>query len=68
MKQTDKSYPVIICAVNVSGHAKVSYLHQKTIPHQTVPGCQITVHKVLRRQVDHPRCNLTGYVKHLGQT
>ena len=62
------SYPVIICAVNVSGHAKVSNFHQKTIPHQAVPCCQITMYKVLRCQVDHSSCYLTSNVKHLGET
>lgn len=62
------SHPVIICAVNVSGHAEVSNFDKKSIPHQAVPGRQITVNKVLRGQVDHACCNLTGYMKHLGQT
>lgn len=70
MKKHSKkcSYPVIICAVNVPRHAKVSYFHQKAIPHKAVPGCQITVNEVLRCQVYHPSCNLAGYVKHLGKT
>lgn len=29
------------------------------------PGCQVTVHKVLRRQVDHARRDLLGDVQHL---
>lgn len=62
------SYPIIVSAVNVSGHPKVSNFHQKTIPHQAVPGCQIPVYEVLGRQVDHPTCNLTSNVEHLGQT
>lgn len=62
------THPVIICAVNVSGHAEVPYFYEKSISHQAVPGCQITVNKMLRGQVDHACCNLAGYVKHLGQT
>lgn len=62
------SYPVIICAVNVSGHSEVSYFNQETIPHQTVSCCQVTVHKVLGCQVDHSCSDLTRYVKHLGKT
>lgn len=61
-------HPVIIGAVNVSGHAKVSYFDQESISHQAVPGCQIPVNKVLRRQVDHACRDLTGYPQHLGQT
>lgn len=56
------SYPVIICAVNVSGHAEVSYFHKKAVSYKAVPGGKISVYKVLGCQVDHPSCNLTGYV------
>lgn len=63
-----QTYPVVICAVDVSGHAKVSYLHQEAVPHQTVPGGQVAVDKVLGGQVDHAGSDLTGYVQHLGQT
>ena len=66
--EANSSYPVIICAVNVSGHSKVSNFHQKAIPHQAVPRCQIPMHKVLRCQVDHPSCDLTGYMEHLGES
>lgn len=31
------TYPVVVSAVNVSGHAKVSDLHQQVLPHQAVP-------------------------------
>lgn len=30
------------------------------------PRCQVAVHKVLRRQVHHARCDLLGDVQHLG--
>lgn len=31
------TYPVVVSAVNVPGHAKVSDLHQQVLPHQAVP-------------------------------
>ena len=60
-------YPVVVAAVDVPGHAKVSNLDQKAIAHQTIAGCQISVDKVLGAQVDHTRGNLSGDVQHLGK-
>lgn len=31
------TYPVVVSAVNVSGHAKVSNLYQQILAHQAVP-------------------------------
>lgn len=31
------TYPVVVSAVNVSGHAKVSDLYQQVLAHQAVP-------------------------------
>lgn len=36
------TYPVVVSAVNVPGHAKVSNLHQQVLPHQAVPVGQHT--------------------------
>lgn len=62
-----KSYPVVVTAVNVPGHAEVSNLNQQAIAHQTITGCKISVDKVLGAQVDHARGNLSGDVQHLGK-
>lgn len=62
------THPVVVSAVDVSGHAEVSDLHQQPVPHQAVACRQVSVHKVLRRQVHHARCDLSGDVQHLGQT
>lgn len=42
-----KSYPVVVAAVDVSGHAEISNLDQQAIAHQAIAGCQISVDKVL---------------------
>lgn len=60
------THPVVVGAVDVSGHAKVSYLDQQVFSDQAVPGCQVSVDKVLRGQVDHASSNLLGNVQHLG--
>lgn len=60
------THSVVVCAVNISGHAKVSYLDQQVLPDQAVPGCQVSVDKVLGGQVDHASSNLLGNVQHLG--
>lgn len=60
------THPVVVRAVNVSGHAKVSYLDQQVLSYQAVPGCQVSVDKVLGGQVDHASSNLLGNVQHLG--
>lgn len=62
-----EAYPVVVAAVDVPGHAKVSNLDQKAVADQAVAGCQISVHKVLRAQVHHARGNLSGNVQHLGK-
>lgn len=31
------TYPVVVCAVDVPGHAKVPNLYQQVLTHQTVP-------------------------------
>lgn len=62
------THPVVVSAVDVSRHSEVSDLNQKPVPHQAVASCQVSVHKVLRRQVHHACCDLSGYVQHLGQT
>lgn len=61
-------YPVVIGAVDVSGHAEVSDLHQQIGSDQAVPGGQVPVHKVLGSQVHHARGNLAGDVEHLGES
>ena len=60
-------YPVVIGAVDVSGHAKVSDLHQQVGSNQAVPGGEVPVHEVLGGQVHHARGDLTGDVEHLGE-
>lgn len=65
---TFPTHPVVVSAVDVSRHSEVSDLDQKPVPHQAVACCQVSVHKVLRRQVHHACCDLSGYVQHLGQT
>lgn len=60
------THPVVVRAVDVSGHAKVSDLDQQVFSYQAVPGCQVSVDKVLGGQVDHASSNLLGNVQHLG--
>ena len=60
------THSVVVCAVNVSWHAKVSYLDQQVFSYQAVPGCQVSVDEVLGGQVDHASGNLLGNVQHLG--
>lgn len=62
------THPIVICAVDVSGHAKVSDLDHQALPHQTVAGCQVAVDEVQGRQVDHARGDLGGDVQHLRQS
>lgn len=64
----NRSYPIVVSAVDVSWHSEVSNFHEQPVAHQAVACRQVTVHKVLRRQVDHPWCDLSGYVQHLRQT
>lgn len=59
------THPVVVSAVHVPGHAKVPDFHQEVLADQAVPGGQVSVHEVLRRQVDHARCDLLGDVQHL---
>lgn len=61
------THPIVVCAVDVSGHAEVSDLHHQALAHQTVAGCQVAVDEVQRRQVDHARGDLGGDVQHLRQ-
>lgn len=62
------AYPIVICAVDVAGHAEVSNLDHQALPHQTVAGCQVPVDKVQGCQVDHARGDLGGDVQHLRQS
>lgn len=65
------AYPVVVCAVDVPGHAKVSYLDHQTlshISHQAVACGQVPVHEVKGGQVDHARGDLGGDVQHLGKS
>lgn len=61
------THPIVVCAVDVSGHAEVSDLHHQALAHQAVAGCQVAVDEVQRRQVDHARGDLGGDVQHLRQ-
>lgn len=61
------THSVVICAVDVSGHAKVPDLDHEVLPHQTVASGQVPVDEVQGRQVDHPRRDLSSDVKHLRQ-
>lgn len=61
------THPVVIGAVDVSGHAKVSDLDHQALSHQTVAGCQVAVDEVQGRQVHHARGDLGSNVQHLGQ-
>ena len=46
---------IVIAAVQVPAHAKVSNLNGVVLPNQTVPGSQISMDKVEGRQVLHTR-------------
>lgn len=61
------TYPVVITAVDVPGHAEISNLDQKAVANQAIAGCEISVDKVLRGQVDHAGGNLGSDVQHLGK-
>lgn len=67
-KKSIRSYPIVIRAVDVSRHSEVADFHQQAVAHQAVSCCQVTVDEVLRPQVDHPWCDLSGYMQHLRQT
>lgn len=45
---------VVVAAVQVSAHPKVSNLDGEAAVQQAVPGGQVPVHEVQRRQVLHP--------------
>lgn len=60
-------YPVVVGAVDVSGHAEVSDLHQQVGSNQAVPGGQVAMHKVLGGEVHHAGGDLAGDVEHLGE-
>lgn len=60
------THPVVVGAVHVPGHPEVPDFHQEVLANQAVAGGQISVHKVLGRQVDHSCCYLLGNVQHLG--
>lgn len=62
------TYPIVICAVDVSGHAEVSDFDHQAFPHQAIAGRQVAVDEVQRCQVDHARGNLGGDVQHLRQS
>lgn len=40
------TYPVVVSAVDVSGHAKISDLYQQVLTHQAVPVEDRTQHKL----------------------
>lgn len=65
--ETD-THPVVVHAVDVPGHSEVSNLHQEAISHQAVACGQVTVHKVLWRQIHHTSCNLCSNMQHLRET
>lgn len=54
---------VVVAAVQVSAHPEVSDLDGEASVQQAVPGGQVTVHKVQRRQVFHPRGDLHRHVE-----
>lgn len=60
------THSVVVCAVDVPGHAEISDLDQQVFPDQAVPGGQVPVDKVLGGQVDHAGGDLLGDVQHLG--
>lgn len=68
LRKQNRTYPIVVSAVDVSWHSEVSDFHEQPVAHQAVACRQVTVHKVLRRQVDHPWGDLSGYVQHLRQT
>ncbi len=57
---------VVVTAVQVSAHPKVGNLDGEATVQQAVPGGQVAVHKVQRRQVLHPRRDLHRHVKEVG--
>lgn len=54
---------VVVAAVQVSAHPEVSDLDGEASVQQAVPGGQVTVHKVQRGQVFHPRGDLHRHVE-----
>lgn len=65
-KGKELAHSVVVCAVDVSGHSKVSDLDQQVLPYQAVPCSQVSVDEVLRGQVHHASSDLLGDVQHLG--
>lgn len=59
------THPIVVGAVHIPRHPEVPNFHQQVLSHQAVPGGQVTVHKVLGRQVDHACCDLLSDVQHL---
>jgi len=56
---------IIVKAVNVTRHPKVTDLHGELFPHETVAGGQITVDKVMLGKVLGPSGHLSADVQQL---
>lgn len=57
------TYPVVVCAVHVTWHAKVTDFDYHFVADQTVSGRQVSVYKMLGCQVFHSVCDLIRDVK-----
>lgn len=55
-------YAVIVHAVQIPTHAKISYFNGVVATNQTVSSSQISVDEVERFQIFHARCNLCCHV------
>lgn len=65
VKLESNSYPIVICTVDISGHPKVSDLHQEILPDQAISCRQVSVNKVLGSQIHHARGYLLRNIQHL---
>lgn len=59
---------VVVAAVQVSAHPEISNFDGEASVQQAVPGRQVTMHKVQRRQVFHPWGDLHRHVEEVRQT
>ena len=54
---------IVVSAVDIPRHAKVSYLDNKSFTHQAVSGGQVSVNEMLRGQVLHAGSHMAGYAQ-----
>lgn len=59
---------VVVPTVQVSAHAKVSDLYRVVFTNQAIPRGQVSMDKVQRGEVLHPRCYLSCHIAQMTET